>query len=737
VGYLHTVAGMGCLGELTDQQILERFARLGDQSAFAVLVRRHGRLVHAACRRVLVDEADVEDAFQATFLVLLRKANSIPWRASLGSWLYGVAHRVAVQARSNAYRRQLKERRAARDAADASSLPDLSWREACDILHQELDRLPDKFRLPLLLCYLHGLSRDEAAQRLGCSTGAVRGNLERGRKRLHARLTRRGVTLTAGLLTAVAAPVQAFVPIRLVDSTVSLAISSTTPAAAAGNAALLAEGVLDGMNTTRRILMAVAALAVAIAGTGIGLTAGFTPFSAPPEPPIPVAQQTAKQAEPSAQTQTIAVRGQVLAPDGKPVAGARLYTYRKTAGRSPAEDRWDLVEGGKSGADGRFQFDTPKTPIFPPGDQHDLIPVFAAADGYGCVWTNLAPTANDLTLRLLPDQPITGRVLDTEGRPVAGATVRVESVWDTAGKLDSFVNGWKRSWEDAYHGRRSFGYPPAPIVGVSAPDRDGRFRITGAGADRLVHVEVRGPGIAQTYLYIINRAGFDAGPVNQAAAERESPDLRYQIPVLYGPVVDFVATPSRPVEGVVREAGSGRPVAGAQVMSTIAYSNSVDAKTDAAGRFRLEGLPKRKDYSLQVYAPDGSPLMGRSVSLADTAGLQPLTADIELGRGVAIRGRLTDRTTGQGVFGDLTFVPLQDNPFVDKPAYAAYRKDQFGTSTHPDGRFQFTTFPGPGVLVVDAHGSEMMDGKEVTPYQLADLSDEDRKQMRITKMGGN
>ena len=190
--------------DVSDRELLNRYLRRKDESAFASLVRRHERTVLAACRHVLADPADVADAFQATFLVLLRNARRVTWHSSLGGWLFAVAHRIAVSARRKAELRTAKEGRAASRAVATAGPPDLSWREACDVLHEELDRLRDTYRLPLLLCYLDGLPRDEAAKRLGLTTDAVRGRLDRGREKLRTRLARRGVTLSAGLLAALA-----------------------------------------------------------------------------------------------------------------------------------------------------------------------------------------------------------------------------------------------------------------------------------------------------------------------------------------------------------------------------------------------------------------------------------------------------------------------------------------------------------------------------------------------------
>src|SRR5262245_6714578 len=179
----------------SDRHLLERYAAGRDAAAFEALVRRHGPRVWSACRAVLADPADADDAFQATFLVLLDKAGSVRWESSLGGWLYAVAHRVSVRLRArSARRRRLDAGLAPRPPEQPT---DLSWREACAVLHDELDRLPERYRRPLMLCYLEGRSRDEAARQLGWSEGSVKGRLERGRELLRRRLLRRGIGLSA------------------------------------------------------------------------------------------------------------------------------------------------------------------------------------------------------------------------------------------------------------------------------------------------------------------------------------------------------------------------------------------------------------------------------------------------------------------------------------------------------------------------------------------------------------
>ena len=185
-----------------DAVLLERFSRERDEGAFATLLGRHGPLVLGVCRRILADFNAAEDAFQATFLILARRAASLRQPAELAGWLHGVAVRVALRARRAATRRRTVQPRtdAPEPAAPhANPLAELTARELLAALDEEVSRLPEAYRLPVVLCALEGHSQEEAARRLGWTPGSVKGRLERGRKRLHARLVRRGLDLSVAL----------------------------------------------------------------------------------------------------------------------------------------------------------------------------------------------------------------------------------------------------------------------------------------------------------------------------------------------------------------------------------------------------------------------------------------------------------------------------------------------------------------------------------------------------------
>jgi RNA polymerase sigma factor (sigma-70 family) len=263
--HIRHLAGPCATAELSDRDLLERFAGRRDEAAFAALVQRRGPLVLQVCRRLLRQEQDAEDVFQATFLVLAKKAGAIRWRDSIAPWLYGVAYRLALKARAEAVRRRQQERQAAKERT-AATADDLSWREAAAILEEELGRLPERYRAPLLLCCWEGKARDEAARLLGWTVGAVKGRLERGRELLRRRLMRRGVALSVAL-TAVALA-QSSVPPALADATVRTALgaAATVPPTVAG----LADAALKALAAAKvKALGVLLAVVFFAAGAGV------------------------------------------------------------------------------------------------------------------------------------------------------------------------------------------------------------------------------------------------------------------------------------------------------------------------------------------------------------------------------------------------------------------------------------------------------------------------------------
>jgi RNA polymerase sigma factor (sigma-70 family) len=267
--HLRRLASSAAASPDADEVLLEHFIARQDEESFAALVRRHGPMVLGVCRRILNDVQDAEDACQAAFLVLARKAASVKPRHALAAWLYGVARRLALKARGVKARWTRRRRPLLLPPADphASPLDELSARELLAIFEEELERLPAAYRLPLILCCLEGRSQEEAAQQLGWTAGSVKGRLERGRARLHARLQRRGLTLAAALVAAEAT--RAGAPALQADAAARAALRFVR-GHAEGAAAILAQGALRGMMGGRLALAAGLLTAVlALAGAGV------------------------------------------------------------------------------------------------------------------------------------------------------------------------------------------------------------------------------------------------------------------------------------------------------------------------------------------------------------------------------------------------------------------------------------------------------------------------------------
>ena len=272
---VRTLFSFGVARDASDRCLLERFLHADHaeaEAAFTFLVERHGAMVLSVCRQVLDDSHDAHDAFQATFLVLLRRAGAIRNRDSLASWLFGVAMRVARQARYAAVVRRFHEQNAGDCAAARSPTTD-GHSEHLTALHEEIARLPERYREPIVLCHLEGLSTAAAAQQLGCAQGTILSRLARGRQRLRTRLSQRGQVEPAGVL-AVA------VPAAVVNSTVQTAFNAL--AGRTSLAAIVSPSVATlARATLRTLIMPRIVLAAALLTTTCVMTAVTIPLVGP------------------------------------------------------------------------------------------------------------------------------------------------------------------------------------------------------------------------------------------------------------------------------------------------------------------------------------------------------------------------------------------------------------------------------------------------------------------------
>jgi RNA polymerase sigma factor (sigma-70 family) len=351
----HRLFRGGTIVGLTEAQLLERFLNQRDEIAFEALVSRHGPMVLSVCRRLLNDPADVDDAFQATFLVFVRRAATIRDRRRLGSWLYGVAHRIAGRARQEAARRR------SREMGDVETLPDRRHapppNEDLALLHEEVRRLPEKYRAVLVLCDLESQSHEDAARQLNWPVGSVKGRLFRARNLLRGRLERRGVSLSAGAIVAALGGEArgAIVAPALLDATVQTGIgfaTGQTVAAGLVSAASVAlfQGVHHAMLLSKlKIAGALVAAGVVVAGTGAlahqkigagedGKSGAVAPSAQPPRP----ADETPPIATDDSGSQTKPDSGQALAKQFREV-----YRDRTTAAKQMFEANRAFYENGK------------------------------------------------------------------------------------------------------------------------------------------------------------------------------------------------------------------------------------------------------------------------------------------------------------------------------------------------------------------------------------------------------
>ncbi|HKB05827.1 MAG TPA: sigma-70 family RNA polymerase sigma factor, partial [Gemmataceae bacterium] len=577
--------------EMTDRDLLARFTE-GDETAFAALVNRHGGMVLGVCRRMLPTVQDAEDACQATFLVLAKKAGSGQWQASVANWLYMTARRIASRANRAASRRARRESRSI-PPVTTSTLDQMTGREAFATLDEELDRLPAIYREPLVLCYLEGLTRDEAAARLRVPPATLKSQLDRGRKRLGRALTRRGVSLGAGLLAVSATSRAGAVPARIGHS-----ILASTRGTVPRSVAELCRGVAMNGTGTKALLLALALIGAAVLGVG-----AVSPMAGEQKPDRPIVkkadadgkQPTAKPEPPPARTYA----GRVIGPDGKPMKGAAVFAFESAGPSDSTKARDRETVRTVADAQGKFRIRLPAGKTFMPS-------LFATAEGFGIgrVEVERDGATDDVSIQLIADNEITGRVTTTEGKPVAGARIKVERIVDDVTDLDELLYRFKfAERRDPIRERRSMPVWFAELGTTAVTDKDGAFRLNGGGRDRVLYVEVDADGFSSDRLIVVNRPKFDPKPFNDGAAKNAA-----AMPVrralkserLHGPSLDLIVEREKPIQGVVKDAETGKPRTGVKVHLWMPEQPRLrlNAVTDAKGQFQLRGVRKAASYTL-------------------------------------------------------------------------------------------------------------------------------------------
>jgi hypothetical protein len=480
----------------------------------------------------------------------------------------------------------------------------------------------------------------------------------------------------------------------------------------------LAEGVTKAMLLTKIKIatLFILVLGVATAGTGVLVQRQLAAEPAealrqdqrlPAKDLKPLtALKAISQPEPAAAkneaADSIAYSGRVLGPDGRPVAGAKLYlTYAMGYLKRPSPS----PEYATTGPDGRFKFTVPKAEF---GDHATVVAAAAANHGVGWVDVPAGSKRDDLALQLVDDdEPITGQIVDLEGKPVPGATLRVMQInaapgedlgpWLAAAKSKK---GLSLQLEQQYLTRYTIAMPLQVTT-----DAAGRFRLTGIGRNRLVRAQLDGPTIASQYLCILTRP---AKPIEVIEHEgnHEYDDPR-RVTTYYGASFRYVAAPSKPIVGVVRDKDTKKPLAGVTIWSFTLANNPrhiediVRTTTDAQGRYRLTGMPKGEGNKIRILPPRDLPYVAVHAEVPDTPGLDPVTVDIELRRGVWIEGKLTDKVTGKPLRGAVEYFSHYSNPNLrDYPGFDGTFPPFFGRGSREDGSYRVVGLPGPGLIAV-------------------------------------
>jgi RNA polymerase sigma factor (sigma-70 family) len=682
----------GSVAGLSDRQLLERFIARRDgagEAAFAALVSRHGPMVLHVCGQLLGDLHHAEDAFQAVFLVLARKAGSIRDPNLLGPWLYGVAVRTARCAKVRLSRRQRKEEGDTMRRLGTGSItlgepsvppaeqPVLA-REQAQALHDEIERLPKTFRLPVVLCYFDGLTVEEAARRLQTPHGTVRSRLARAREKLRLGLTRRGVVLPSAVLAAAMSPKSASAQVSspLCDITTKAAMSFAAGQAARGvvsiSAVALAQEVLRTMLLHNLKFIALALLAIGALATGAGYLGSCLAMKDDPKTP-PSVPQTRVAVNPKETSKAPAegrmiVLGRVLDPDGKPVKGAFVDLVaaprRAEVGASDASVDFALLAQGETDDGGGFRLEAPRTA----STRFFEVIALGAAPGFGLGWAGLNPDADQpgAEIRLRPEQAVRVQLVDVRGLPASGVEVRVQGVGRPTdkGTFDGVT-----LWESPPTGLRTW---PRP----AKTDEQGRFLLAGVGRDLTAYLLVRDLPFARQELYV-------------ATGSQET-----------SKEISLALEPARIIEGRVQAADTGQPIPNAVVSATTRVQNeqangffTTKFRADDRGWFTMNPIAG-ESYTVGAFPTGGEPYLIQQDELPWVKGAVKADHDIKLPRGVLIRGKVTEDGTGRPLAGSsIQFIPTGARETLLSGWQAI-------VASQDDGSFQVAVPPGKGHLLV-------------------------------------
>jgi RNA polymerase sigma factor (sigma-70 family) len=691
VRQIESLYGGASIAGLSDRQLVERFVMRrdkDDEDAFAALVARHGPMVLGVCQKLLGDCQQAEDAFQAVFLVLARKARSVRDPDLLCNWLYGVAVRTARKARTRLARQKRTEEDCAVSHPEASTTMAgdrvAIEREHAETLHAEIERLPGLFRVPVVLCYFEGLTLDQAALRLGCPAGTVHSRLARARDKLRRGLTRRGVVMPATALAAALAtrPAVASVSSQLCETTARAAIEFAAGRSVATLGGALAQEVLRAMFFHKVKFIPFTLLLLGAVATSAGYLTHALAGNDEPTSPLAIRQTpvVAKPDDTKPAPGRMFVTGRVLDPQGQPVPGATVMASVRVKFSLTQGDllRPVLTEIGHAEADGagRFRVDAPRTS----SSRNDEFVALALAPGFGAGWVKIDPDADqpaaDITLQ--SEQVIQGRLFDVQGRPVQGVAVSVSSIErelvDDSGRFP--MPGTTVSEGPIYEWTRVNDIPAWPKPAIT--DADGRFTIRGVGRRLKAGLSIIDPRFALRNIEVEK----DDAPGSKLVTE--------------------TLEPAKVFIGRVTDAETGKPVPHARLVVHAAGGlirqpqyGITRFQADANGRFRAN--PARGErFQVLASPPDGKTYLQTQKSIDWPKGALEQTVDLALTRGAVIRGTVVEEGSGRAIAGaSVAFIALA---LDDVRRLARVSK----TLTAADGSFELAALPRAGHLAIQA-----------------------------------